>query len=69
MTTTRRRIERSAVIHSSFVTLSRKELTRMSLDDIKAFARRIGMDLNRCETLNEAHSVLLSSAVEFTNLT
>jgi hypothetical protein len=41
----------------------------MSLDAIKSFARRVGMDLDRCETLNEARSVLLSSAVEFTNLT
>lgn len=41
----------------------------MSLDDIKAFAKRVGMDLDRCETLNEARAMLLSSAVEFENLT
>jgi hypothetical protein len=53
--------------NSQFVEMSSVQLSAMSLDEIKEFAKSLGLSLNHCESLGQARTALLGSAVGFEN--
>jgi len=50
------------------VVISSKKLGAMKLGKLKTFAAKLGYDLEDCETLGQARTRLLSSALEFKNI-
>jgi hypothetical protein len=50
------------------VTLTSEELAKMDIAETKAFAKEIGLDIDDCQTLGQARTKLLRSALEFKNI-
>lgn len=50
------------------MTISRAKLQAMSLGALKRFAKGLGLDLDACQSLGEARTRLMRSALEFKNI-
>jgi hypothetical protein len=51
----------------AFVTVSKKELSRMSEKELRDFARSVGISIDMCDTKDHVMTRVLLSCQEFTN--